>query len=224
MTADWINSALLSASFLALFGIAEVLYHFVHVKVELTRKLVHLGTGALTLLFPVMLSNHWFVLLLCGSFALILIVSLRFKLLPSINAIDRVSVGSLAYPASVYGCYLVFQAEHQHFGFFYIPILTLAICDPIAALAGKRWPLGKYTIGKDTKTLMGSGMFLLSAVAVYAVTVSMLDPQTELQSIIFRGFIVATIACLAEAVSGKGTDNLTIPAAVLGGLYLTSYV
>lgn len=224
MTADWINSALLSASFLALFGIAEVLYHFAHVKVELTRKLVHLGTGALTLLFPVMLSNHWFVLLLCGSFALILIVSLRFKLLPSINAIDRVSVGSLAYPASVYGCYLVFQAEHQHFGFFYIPILTLAICDPIAALAGKRWPLGKYTIGKDTKTLMGSGMFLLSAVAVYAVTVSMLDSQTELQSIIFRGFIVATIACLAEAVSGKGTDNLTIPAAVLGGLYLTSYV
>lgn len=224
MTADWINAALLSASFLALFGIAEVLYHFAHVKVELTRKLVHLGTGALTLLFPVMLSNHWFVLLLCGSFALILIVSLRFKLLPSINAIDRVSVGSLAYPASVYGCYLVFQAEHQHFGFFYIPILTLAICDPIAALAGKRWPLGKYTIGKDTKTLMGSGMFLLSAVAVYAVTVSMLDSQTELQSIIFRGFIVATIACLAEAVSGKGTDNLTIPAAVLGGLYLTSYV
>jgi phytol kinase len=224
MTADWINSAILSASFLALFGIAELLYHFAHVKVELTRKLVHLGTGALTLLFPVMLSNHWFVLLLCGSFALILIVSLRFKLLPSINAIDRVSVGSLAYPASVYGCYLVFQAEHQHFGFFYIPILTLAICDPIAALAGKRWPLGKYTIGKDTKTLMGSGMFLLSAVAVYAVTVSILNPQTELQSSIFRGLIVATIACLAEAVSGKGTDNLTIPAAVLGGLYLTSYV
>ncbi len=224
MTADWINSAILSANFLALFGIAELLYHFAHVKVELTRKLVHLGTGALTLLFPVMLSNHWFVLLLCGSFALILIVSLRFKLLPSINAIDRVSVGSLAYPASVYGCYLVFQAEHQHFGFFYIPILTLAICDPIAALAGKRWPLGKYTIGKDTKTLMGSGMFLLSAVAVYAVTVSILNPQTELQSSIFRGLIVATIACLAEAVSGKGTDNLTIPAAVLGGLYLTSYV
>jgi phytol kinase len=224
MTADWINSAILSASFLALFGIAELLYHFAHVKVELTRKLVHLGTGALTLLFPVMLSNHWFVLLLCGSFSLILIVSLRFKLLPSINAIDRVSVGSLAYPASVYGCYLVFQAEHQHFGFFYIPILTLAICDPIAALAGKRWPLGKYTIGKDTKTLMGSGMFLLSAVAVYAVTVSILNPQTELQSSIFRGLIVATIACLAEAVSGKGTDNLTIPAAVLGGLYLTSYV
>lgn len=224
MTADWINTAILSASFLALFGIAELLYHYAHVKVELTRKLVHLGTGALTLLFPVMLSNHWFVLLLCGSFALILIVSLRFKLLPSINAIDRVSVGSLAYPASVYGCYLVFQAEHQHFGFFYIPILTLAICDPIAALAGKRWPLGKYTIGKDTKTLMGSGMFLLSAFIVYFVTVSMLNPQTGIQPLIFRGLIVAIIACTAEAVSGKGTDNLTIPAAVLGGLYFTNYV
>ena len=157
MTTDWINTAILSASFLALFGLAELLYHFAHVKVELTRKLVHLGTGALTLLFPVMLSNHWFVLLLCGSFALILIVSLRFKLLPSINAIDRVSVGSLAYPVSVYGCYLVFQAEHQHFGFFYIPILTLAICDPIAALAGKRWPLGEIHHRKRHQNTHGIG-------------------------------------------------------------------
>ncbi|MBI3239032.1 MAG: phosphatidate cytidylyltransferase, partial [Flavobacteriia bacterium] len=62
MTTDWINAAILSVSFLALFGIAELLYHFAHVKVELTRKLVHLGTGVLTLLFPLMLSNHWFVL------------------------------------------------------------------------------------------------------------------------------------------------------------------
>ncbi|MES2555017.1 MAG: phosphatidate cytidylyltransferase [Bacteroidota bacterium] len=224
MTADWINTAILSASFLALFGLAELLYHKAHVKVELTRKLVHLGTGALTLLFPLMLSNHWFVLLLCASFALILIVSLRFNWLPSINAIDRVSVGSLAYPVSVYGCYLVFQAQYQHFGFFYIPILTLAICDPIAALAGKRWPLGKYTIGKDTKTIMGSSMFLLSAFAVYFVTVSILNPQMGLSPMIFRGLIVAIIACAAEAVSGKGTDNLTIPAAVLGGLYFTNYV
>ncbi len=224
MTADWINAAILAASFLGLFGIAELLYHFAKVKVELTRKLVHLGTGALTLLFPVMLSNHWFVLLLCASFALILVISLRFKLLLSINAIDRVSVGSLAYPAAVYGCYLVFQAEHQHYGFFYIPILTLAICDPIAALTGKRWPLGKYTIGKDTKTLMGSGMFLLSAFIVYVVAVSLLNPQTGLYPIVFRGLIVAVFACVAEAVSGKGTDNLTIPAAVLGGLYCTNYV
>jgi dolichol kinase len=223
MTIDWINEVILSASFLALFGLAEILYHFARVKVELTRKLVHLGTGILTLLFPLMLSNHWFVLLLCGSFAVILIVSLRFKLLPSINAIDRVSVGSLAYPVSVYCCYLVFQVEQEDFTYFYIPILTLAICDPIAALTGKRWPMGKYSIGKETKTLMGSGMFLASALIVYISLTAALHPETSVLMLVWRGLIVAGIAAIAEAVSGKGTDNITIPGAVLLALYMTNY-
>ena len=90
-----INTALLASSFLALFGIAEILYHFLKMQAELTRKIVHIGTGLLTLLFPLMLSNHWYVLFLCTSFAAILLASLRLNLLPSINAIGRKSAGSL---------------------------------------------------------------------------------------------------------------------------------
>src|ERR1700741_4724092 len=101
MSKDIINTIILACSFLALFGLAEFIYHTFKVRAELTRKLVHFGTGILTLLFPVMLNNHWLVLFLCGSFALILMVSLKFNLLKSINAIDRKSHGSISYPISV---------------------------------------------------------------------------------------------------------------------------
>ncbi|MBI3239326.1 MAG: phosphatidate cytidylyltransferase, partial [Flavobacteriia bacterium] len=101
--------------------------------------------------------------------------------------------------------------------------LILAICDPIAALTGKRWPLGKYSVGKETKTLMGSGMFLASALIVYISLTASLHPHTSVLMLIWRGLIVASIAALAEAVSGKGTDNITIPGAVLLALYLTNY-
>ena len=224
MTNDWIYTFILAGAFLALFGVAELLYHFAKVKAELTRKFVHLGTGILTLLFPVLLENHWLVLLLCSSFVVILIVSLKYKLLPSINAIDRFSVGSLAYPVSVYCCYLFFDKEGQNFQYFYVPILILAICDPIAALMGKRWPKGKFSIGKETKTLMGSSMFLASAFIVYIALTASLHPHTSILMLVWRGLIVASITCIAEAVSGKGTDNLTIPAAALMALYLTNYV
>lgn len=224
MSTNLLHTALLAGAFLLLFAAAEVLYHWLHVKVELTRKFVHVGTGLLTLLFPVLLDNHWFVLFLCASFAVILIVSLKFRLLPSINAIDRFSVGSLAYPVSVYGCYRVFDYFDRDYLYFYAPILILAICDPVAALMGKRWPKGKYAIGKETKTLMGSGMFLLSALIVYGTLDLCLFPGTPVALLIAKGFVIAVISCVAEALSGKGTDNLTIPAAVLLGLFITPFI
>ncbi|MBX9450243.1 MAG: hypothetical protein KL787_11230 [Taibaiella sp.] len=107
MNPDIKNAFILAACFLGLFVIAEVIYRLFHVKAEYTRKLVHTGTGLLALLFPVLLSSHWAVLILCAAFALILTISLQYKFLPSINAIERRSVGSLAYPAAV--LYLLFS-------------------------------------------------------------------------------------------------------------------
>lgn len=212
---------ILAGLFLALFGVAELLYHFAKVKAELTRKLVHIGTGLLTFLFPIMLGNHWFVLILCVSFALILIASLKFNWLPSINAIERYSVGSLAYPAAVYGCYLAYDYFDQNYMFFYLPILILAICDPLAALFGKRWPIGKYKIGMDNKTLMGSGVFFISAMIICLLFFCFPNLEKTPLELILHSVFISFIAALTEAYSKRGYDNLTIPAAVLFCLILT---
>jgi phytol kinase len=214
MKTEIINTLILAASFIALFIIAEWLYHFLNIKVELTRKLVHLGTGLLTLLFPPLLDNHWLVLLLCTSFALILLLSLRFRFLKSVNAIDRKSYGSLAYPVSVYICYLAFNVHRQYIC-FYLPIVILAICDPLAALTGKRWPIGKYKAGKDNKTLMGSGMFLISAMLVCFSLFFLLHIPVSSFRLVTISFFIALVSCITEAISRNGYDNLTIPVSVL---------
>ncbi len=214
---DILNTLLLGLCFLALFGLAEWLYHKAKVKAELTRKLVHFGTGFLTLLFPVLLSNHWFVLLLCSSFALILIGSLQYKLLPSINAIDRPSHGSLLYPISVYGCYLAYVFYDYKLVLFYLPVLTLAVCDPLAALFGKRFPYGKYKIGISNKTMVGSAAFFISSFILTWCIAFYLHPHGLQASAVLT--LACTISCLAtisEALSGRGLDNLTIPMCVLG--------
>lgn len=215
MNTDIFNTIILAVSFLALFGAAELLYHKLKVKVELTRKLVHVGTGLITLLFPVMLSSHWFALLLCSSFAVILIASLKFDLLKSINAIERESVGSIAYPVSVYGCYLAFDHfNHQHI-YFYLPILILAICDPVAALTGKKWPIGKYKVGKDNKTMMGSGMFFLTALTLILILSAFTGTEeVTIKTFVWAG-IIAFNSAVTEALSRRGYDNITIPASVL---------
>lgn len=204
------NTFILASAFLVLFAVAEILYHKFNVKAELTRKFVHVVTGLLTLLFPLMLNNHWLVLLLCSSFAVILIISLRFNLLKSINAIDRESVGSIAYPVSVLVCYLAFEYRGYDYNYYYLPVLILAICDPVAALTGKRWPLGKFRIGSGYKTIMGSSMFLLSAFILAVI----------LEQPILVAIIIAISSTITEAVSARGWDNITIPLGVLIVLFL----
>ena len=209
---------ILACCFLALFGVSEWLYHVGKVKAEWTRKIAHIGTGLLTLLFPVVLASHWQVLFLCVSFLVILLVSLKFTWLPSINAIDRFSYGSILFPVIVYALFLVFQMAGKGLIVFYLPILILAICDPVAALVGKRFPFGKYQVLGGDKSVTGSLAFLVSALLVTAVTIFAFHDVTSRMLLIL---LVPAIATVAEGLGVKGMDNFTIPASVVLTLLMT---
>jgi len=215
MNQDFLNAILLGVSFLLLFGIGELMFHYFKVKVELTRKFSHVGTGLLTMLFPILLGTHWLVLFLCSLFAVILLLSMKYNFLQSINAIDRDSVGSIAYPVSVYLCYLAFEHYQYSYYYFYLPVLILAFCDPLAALSGKKWPLGRYKVGNEYKTLMGSSMFFFSAIILQMVVLGLLGFDPLSSRVVLVSMLVALIACFAEAFSSRGFDNLSIPLFVL---------
>lgn len=146
---------------------------------------------------------------------------MRFKFLPSINAIDRESIGSLAYPASVYMAFLFYDHYNKDNVFFYLPILILAISDPIAALIGKKLPYKPFSIGDTRKTLSGSVACFVSAFIICVCVFYFNRAGTSLPDILFRSLVIAIIAAVAEAVSGKGFDNITIPVFVLACLVLS---
>jgi dolichol kinase len=217
---------LLALLFLSLFAVAEILYYKFKVRAELTRKLVHIGTGFLTLLFPIMLHDQRTVLILCFTFALIILASLKFNFLRSINGIDRKSYGSISYPVSVYGCYLVYYylkpgspdpyIYPNPYVYFYLPILTLAVCDPVAALTGKKFPYGQYKIGKDVKTATGSSSFFVSSVVLTLFVYWFLYPNFfSIENMLPIALLIAVFSTISEALSGKGIDNITIPVVVL---------
>lgn len=222
MKVDLANIALLAIAFLVLFTSGEYLYRVRKVKGELTRKWVHFGTGALTLLFPLLLSSHWSVLILCSAFALILMLSLQVDFLPSINAIERISYGSLCYPLAVYVVFVLYERsmmkgnwEGGMLTWFYMPILILAISDPLAALVGSRTGWKPFKIWNSKKTLAGSLTFFISAWILTSVLIGWSQvPLQPLLSVVAPP-IIALAATLAEAVTGKGLDNLTVPLIVV---------
>lgn len=187
------------------------MYHILKMPAEFTRKVVHMATGFLTLLFPAYLTHHLWVLLLCASFALILWISLKYGWIPSINNIDRESSGSLAYPVAVYGCFLVYTWMDHQLDFFYVPILLLAICDPIAAWVGKKWPRGVFQVAGGSKTWSGTiGFFISSSLVLFFIFTQLL-PHLSLQEKLIWSVSIACPSALAEAFVGKGYDNISIP-------------
>lgn len=207
-----VNTIILSIIFLSLFGLAEFLYHFFKFKAEFTRKIVHIGTGIITLLFPLWLDNHWFVLFLCTNFFVLLSISLKFSFLKSINAIERFSVGSLLYPCAVYFSYFMYDIEGQKLYFFYLPILSLALCDPVAEIIGKRYPYKTFKVWQGTKSIGGSFAF---AVSNFLLTALLLNYMTIANQVLFFSLIIAFFTTITESISGKGSDNITIPLTVI---------
>jgi len=220
MNNEFLAYLFLSGLFLALFTVAEWLYHFARLKAEYTRKLVHIGTGLLTLLFPLYFSHILWVALLCGSFLVLLLLSRRFHFLKSINAIDRVSVGSIVYPVIVLICFYAYQLKaHDNTGpayrYFYLPILTMALCDPAAALIGKHFPWKPYTIMGQTKTASGSLAFALLSIVLCCIFL----PHESVCWFIVTSILIALVSTVTEGLSQKGYDNFTIPLSVLVILY-----
>ncbi|MCR9173823.1 MAG: phosphatidate cytidylyltransferase [bacterium] len=218
---NWINIGVLGTAFLVLFAVAELLYHRFNYHAEVTRKIVHISTGILTLLFPPMLENHWSVLALCASFLLILIASWPLKLLPSINAVKRKTTGSILYPIIVYGCFLNYN-YFDNFALYYIPILTLALCDPVAAYVGQKYPYKPYIVFRQKKTLSGSLGFAVAAFVLSFAFLIGLEQYSFIHAVVI-GFALSICTTFAEGISHGGYDNFTIPFAATVVLMIAEY-
>jgi phytol kinase len=224
MNQGFFNLIIIGGIFLALFAVGEILFHVLKVKGEYTRKFVHAVTGVITLLFPIYFDSHWFVLGLCAMFAIILQVSLRIDFLKSINSIDRDSYGSITYPVSVYGIFLFARYAHGDIlepAFYYIPILTLALCDPIAAIVGRNFPWKPFRVGEGTKTGAGTLAFFVSAVILEFILLRTLTGTSPMNCLVLA-LALAFLTSVAEAVSRKGLDNLFVPAIAAAALYFFS--
>ena len=222
MNSNLLNTICLSLLFCVIFTIAEFFYHKRNIKVELTRKFVHASTGLITLSFPFLFTSHWSVLFLAGSFFLILMISMRFNMLPSINAVSRKTWGCVLFPLIIYACFVLYQISGSVM-LFYLPILILAICDPVAAMIGIRWPIGEYKTFGKAKTLSGSFGFFLSSMLI---SIPMLTFSSTLASplIMLVSISVSSVSAFVEAISHKGYDNATIPASVIAVLLFANYI
>jgi phytol kinase len=211
-----IASTLITTAFAAAVLAVFALAHFLHTRgaaVERTRKLTHASVAALALGLPPTGISHWFVLVLCGGFGALLLFTARRGVFGALHSIERRSHGIFYFAAAVYLCY-VLQEIRQSYLEYYLPLAIMALSDSLAALCGRRWPFGRYTVSGHQKTLTGSTAFFLSALAI---SISMLSlwsgASAGTQSVLICGAVIAMVCTLVEAFSLNGLDNIAVPLA-----------
>lgn len=85
----------------------------------------------------------------------------------------------------------------------------MALGDGLAAVIGKNIKSKEYKIGSTTKTLLGSlTMFLISFI-IFVLSLC----YYNINLWIVKSIIASIAITILEAISMKGTDNITVPLA-----------
>lgn len=141
-----------------------------------------------------------------------LVLAKKYNMLKHIHDVPRKTYGSYLYPPTVYGCFMLGN-ELSFSLYFYIPILVMAVSDPVAAIIGSN--LGtSITKKKHSKTFLGSFMFLVSAI-IATLTLYFSSPNLSLQTLFIVAVSVGIVGMIAEVFSYKGWDNFTIPFSIV---------
>jgi dolichol kinase len=216
-----VNLIVLSLIYLIGIGLLlifnELNYRRLDVSGEITRKFAHFTTTLATVPFPYIFSSHWYVLVLALIFFAVLFVTQYSKQLKSIHDIERKSIGSYLLPLSIYGTFWISCMLHNKF-LYILPMLVLAVCDPMAAILGmniKNYNGRIKLFGfKFQKTWLGSGAFLVTSFLISLVALYFHLAVFDLKTFCLA-LLIAVTSMLGELFSWRGSDNLTIPLSVV---------
>jgi phytol kinase len=190
-----------------IISLAEGLNRWTSVDSELTRKIVHIGSGNVVLLAWWLNISGWIIITASAIAAVVAIVSYFLPILPSINSVGRKSLGTFFYALSIGILVACFWDDFTQYTTIGILIMTWG--DGMAAVIGQRFGRNKYSFAGINKSWEGS---LTMAGVSYFVTSSIL---LYIQGTIWQTWVVALIVAIAatslEAFSKLGIDNLTVP-------------
>lgn len=210
-------------AFIYLIGIAlflvfnEINYRRLKIKGEISRKFAHFVSILSTIPFPYIFTSHWFVLILASIFSLVLFISQNGAQLNSIHDIKRKSIGSYLLPLSIYITFLISELAGCRL-IYILPMLILAISDPMAAIVGMSMEKYNHRIkifGIDTKkSMFGSGAFFISSLVISLIALYFNRDNFDATTILLS-MAVALAGTLGEIFSWRGSDNLSVPLSVI---------
>tara|TARA_Y100001968_G_scaffold190076_1_gene174196 strand:- start:251 stop:904 length:654 start_codon:yes stop_codon:yes gene_type:complete len=175
---------------------------------ELSRKIIHIGTGPVILLASLFGIPKNIAFFAAFFITIALALNYQYRLLPAIEDVERKSFGTIAYGISITLLLLLFWPHYELS--ILIGVLSMAFGDGLAGLIGRSIDSPKWSVIGQTKSIAGT-FTMGSVVAITTATISSIN-NLNIQPI--EIIVISLIATLLEQISPWGIDNITVPIGV----------
>ncbi|MEX0587742.1 MAG: dolichol kinase [Cyanobium sp.] len=178
---------------------------------EWSRKLVHIGTGAVVPIAWALSIDRLIAVPAAGTITVLAALNHRFRLLPAIEDVGRASYGTIAYGASITVLLLLFWPQQP--AAVAAGVLVMAVGDGLAGLLGPLVSSPSWQIWGQRKSVVGT-----TAMAIGSLAMLLLVRQLAVAAgLPHPGPIalvaIAAIAVALEQVAVLGIDNFSVPLA-----------
>ena len=180
---------------------------------EASRKFIHIMLGNWWFIACFFFTNVWFAMFVPLTFVIINYLSYKYNIIKVMERDEKDGLGTVYYAVTLLVLVIVSFGIFKNPILGLIPNLIMAYGDGCAAIIGKTFKSKRYKLGDSKKSFAGSlTMFVISTLLI-AVYLMYMNPEMFWKSAhwplvsIMLAFIITAI----EAISSKGTDNITVP-------------
>ena len=208
-TAPWESFGIFFLSILILIFLSEYSYRYDFLEPNHNRKIIHSLVGVAVSFSPFIFLSNIQPLILALIFLIINLFSYKNNNLKSFHNLNRKTLGTIFFPLAFILIAALFWEYKYNIA---CSFMILAVSDPLSSLAGEyiKKP-HKYNIWKDVKSFEGSAIMFLSTFIILMLFSKFIFNQFD----ILESFLAIMLCCfaitIAEAMSVRGSDNLSVP-------------
>lgn len=189
---------------------------------EASRKFIHIMLGNWWFIAMYYFTNVWFAAFVPATFVVINYISYKKDLIKVMERDVQDGLGTVYYAISLLILVIVSFGVYKEPSLGLIPNLVMAYGDGLAGLLGRMIKSKRYKLSDTKKSVAGSiTMFVISTLLIggyllyWHKKIFWSTPHWPLVAVLI-GFAITAI----EAISEKGTDNITVPLGTLCMLLL----
>ena len=210
-TIPWKLLGLFFLSIIILIFLSEYSYRYDLFKPNINRKIIHSIVGLAVSFSPFIFLSNIQPLILAVIFFIINLFSYRHNKLKSFHNLNRKTLGTIFFPL---GFIIIASLFWEHKYSIACSFMILAVSDPLSSLVGENIKKShKYNIWKDVKSYEGSAVMFSSTFIILMLFSKFIFNQFDT----LESFIAIMMCCfaitIAEAMSMRGSDNLSVPIA-----------
>ena len=175
---------------------------------ELSRKIVHIGTGAVVPLAWFFEIPFVVALPVAAVITVVTTINHQWRFIPAVEDVDRNSYGTIAYGIAITTLLLLFwptRADAVSAG-----VLVMALGDGLAGLIGRNVASPKWVLFGQTKSSVGT----MTMAVVSGLVLIGLARWSGADLSLSAALGMVAIATGLEQLSWSGLDNLSVPLSV----------